>query len=471
MVFQQQIGDRDIRRETMDLRALFKPRTVAVIGVSLKNDWHPANVIYHKNSLRHQADVFPVNDRGGVLHGEKVYAGLSEVPKKTDLAVIAARAEFVPGILTECIQSGVRGAVVVSGGFAESGRKDLEERLVSIAKEADFPFIGPNCLGVYSPPYVDTLFLPSERIMRPDRGSVALISQSGGILVDHMIKFVGEGVGLSMGLSIGNKALIREIDLIQYFAGDPETKVITFYVEGFKEKEGRAFVLAAHQCPKPVIVLKAGKTAGGTKAVSSHTASIAGDYEVFSSVLSQYGVVEARDEFELISFCEALSCYQKPIGERIGIITGSGGHGALAVDNCYLHGLSVPPLGESDQADLKGKISERIRPIASLSNPIDLTGSAVDDDFVAAAKFMSKREEIDSVLILLLPYTPGITSDLAARLSLLFRQGDKPLIAYVPHVEKYSMFTEGFQLNQVPVAHSIEEAVHMAVALRRRLPC
>ena len=455
----------------MDLSTLFKPRTVAVIGVSLTNDRHPANVIYHKNSLRHQADVFPVNDRGGALHGEEVYTRLSEIPKKIDLAVIATRAEFVPEIMTECIRTGVRGAVVISGGFAESGRSDLEGRLVSIAKEANFPFIGPNCLGVYSPPYVDTFFLPPERIVRPDRGSVALVSQSGGILVDHMIKFVGEGVGLSKGVSIGNKALIREVDLIQYFAEDPDTKVIAFYIEGFRKKEGRAFVLAAHQCPKPVIVLKAGKTAGGTKAVSSHTASMAGDYAVFSSVLSQYGVVEARDEYELISFCEALSCYQKPVGGRIGVITGSGGHGALAVDNCYLHGLSVPALEEMEQADLRDKISDRIRPIASLMNPIDLTGSAVDDDFIAAAKFMSKKEEIDCVLILLLPYTPGITSDLAARLSLLVQQENKPLIAYVPHVEKYSMFTEGFQLNQVPVAHSIEEAVHMAAALGRHRPC
>jgi acetate---CoA ligase (ADP-forming) len=455
----------------MDLKTLFKPRTVAVIGVSLKNDLHPANVIYHKNSLRQKADVFPVNDRGGVLHGEKVYARLTEIPQKIDLAVIATRAELVPERLTECIQTGVRGAVVISGGFAESGRVDLEERIVSIAKEADFPFIGPNCLGIYSPPHVDTFFLPPERVVRPDRGPVALISQSGGILVDHMIKFVGEGIGVSIGVSIGNKALIREVDLIRYFSEDPETKVIVFYVEGFKEKEGRAFVLAADQCPKPVIVLKAGKTAGGTKAVSSHTASIAGDYEVFSSVLGQYGVVEAKDEFELIPFCEALSCYQRPIGKRIGIVTGSGGHGALAVDNCYLHGLSVPLLTDSEKNDLREKVSERIRPIASLNNPIDLTGSAVDDDFIAAARCMSKKPEIDCVLILLLPYTPGITSDLGARLSILFQQEKKPLIAYVPHVEKYSMFTEGFQLNQVPVAHSIEEAVHMAVALGRRLPC
>jgi acyl-CoA synthetase (NDP forming) len=459
------------REMAMDFTPLFQPKTLAVIGVSLTNDRHPANVIYHKNNLRHQVEVFPVNARGGTLQGEKVYTRLSDIPKRIDLAVIAARAEFVPEIVTDCIESSVGGAVVISGGFAESGRKDLQDRIASLSEKAEFPFIGPNCLGVYSPPYVDTFFLPSERIVRPEKGKVVLISQSGGILVDQMIKFSEEGVGLSLAVSIGNKAMIGELELLRHFATDPEVSVMAFYVEGFGQNEGREFVLAAADCPKPVIVSKSGKTLGGTRAVSSHTASMAGDYEVFSSVLSQFGIVEAKDEFELISFCEALSCYQNPIEGRIGIITGSGGHGAIAVDACISHGLSVPTLGEKDQTQVREMISPRLHGIASLANPIDLTGSAVDEDFAGAAKFLAKNKDVDCVLILLLPYSPGITSDLGARLSMLYRQAGKPLVAYVPHVEKYRMFVEGFQFNEVPVAHSIEEAVHMVTALRRRLPC
>ncbi len=455
----------------MNLGTLFKPRTLGVIGVSLMNDRHPANVIYNKNNFRLHAKVFPVNERGGIYQGERVYSSIRDISEKVDLAVIATKAETVPKIMTDCIQAGVGGAVIISSGFAEMGKKDLQDRIISIAKEAGFPFIGPNCLGIYSPPYLDTFFIPSERLVRPEKGKVALVSQSGGILVDHMIKLAEEGVGLSMALSIGNKALIRELDLLEYFVNDPETYVITFYIEGFGENEGREFVLKAGQCPKPVIVLKAGKTSMGSRAITSHTASMAGDYEVFSSVLSQYGVVEAKDEFELISFCEALSCYQKPIEGNIGIITGSGGHGALAVDTCLSHGLSVPTLAEQEQMDLKEKISPRIQAIASFSNPIDLTGSAVDDDFFTAASFLSRKPEVDCILILLLPYVPGITSDLGARLSQIYRQTDKPMIAYVPHVDKYLMFVEGFQLNQIPVAHSIEEAVHMAEALRRHQPC
>jgi acetyltransferase len=455
----------------MNFKALFKPKTVAVVGLSLTNEKHPANVIYNKNNLRLQAKVFPVNERGGIYQGEKVCGSVLDVSEKVDLAVIATRAEVVPKIMSDCIRAGVGGAVVISGGFAETGNKDLQDRIVSIAKEADFPFIGPNCLGIYSPPDVDTFFIPSERIVRPEKGKVTLISQSGGILVDHMVKLAGEGVGLSVAVSIGNKALIGEIELLDYFINDPDTVVIAFYIEGFAKGEGREFVMKAGQCPKPVVVLKAGKTSMGVRTVSSHTASMAGDYEVFSSVLAQYGVVEAKDEFELIPFCEALCCYQEPIEGKIGIVTGSGGHGALAVDTCLSHGLSVPTLKDEDQIAIKEKISPRIQAIASLSNPIDLTGSAVDDDFIATANFLSRKEEIDCLLILLLPYVPGITSDLGARLSQISRQTGRPMIAYVPHVEKYLMFVEGFQLNQIPVAHSIEEAVHMAEALRRNQPC
>ena len=455
----------------MNLGTLFRPKTLAVIGVSLTNEKHPANVIYNKNNLRLQAKVFPVNDRGGTYQGEKVFASILEIPEKIDLAVIATRAEVVPKMMTDCIQAGVAGAVVISGGFAERGRKDLQDRMVAIAKEVEFPFIGPNCLGIYSPPYVDTFFIPSERIVRPEKGRVGLISQSGGILVDHMIKLAGEGVGLSKAVSIGNKALIRELDFLNYFADDPEINVIACYIEGFGEREGREFVLKARDCPKPVVVLKSGKTSLGVQAVSSHTASMAGDYEVFSAILAQHGVVEAKDQFELISFCEAFSCYQKPIAGRIGIITGSGGHGTIAVDACVSHGFSVPILSDQDQWEIRKRVSPRIQTIASFNNPIDLTGSAVDDDFIEAARFLNKKEEFDCILILLLPYIPGITSDSAARLSQIYWQEGKPIIAYVPHVDKYLMFVEGFQLNKIPVAHSIEEAVHMADALRKNQPC
>ena len=458
-------------RKLLNLQPLFEPKSLAVIGVSLSNDRHPANIVYNKAHLRYPINVFAVNPHGGVLFGEKVYTDISEIPAKVDLAVIAVRADAVPDVLKRCIQNKVGGAAIISGGFAEAGRHDLQDRIVSMARAADFPFIGPNCLGIYLPSVVDTFFLPGERMVQPVPGNVALVSQSGGVLVDQMVKFAEQSIGLSLAVSIGNKALIREIILLDYLVADPKTDVIAFYIEGFAKNEGRDFVVAAGRSPKPVIVLKAGKTEAGGRAVSSHTASLAGDHDVFSAVLAQYGVVEAFNELELVSFCESLSCYPKAIKGNVGIVSGSGGHGALSVDVCSGYGLKVPSLSESYQVKIKKQLSASVQPIASVANPVDLTGSAVDNDFTIAAEELSRIPEIDAVIILLLPYLPGVTSDLGARLSQISRKNDKPFVAYVPHVEKYRMLIEGFELNRIPVSSSIEGAVLMVEAMRRCQPC
>ena len=397
--------------------------------------------------------------------------GMSEIPQKIDHVVIAVRAEHVPAVMKDCISSGVGSATIISGGFAESGREDLQALVTQMAAEGGLPFIGPNCLGIYAPGQFDTFFLPGERLVRPSAGNVAIISQSGGVLVDQLVKFSGQGLGVSLAVSIGNKALIRETELLNYLAKDPQTQVISFYIEGFAPNEGRDFAMAAAKCPKPVIVLKAGKSASGSRAVASHTASLAGDYAVFSQVMAQHGIAEAKNEYELISFCEALSCYQHTISGKVGIVTVSGGHGALAVDTCLQHGLTVPPLPPKASAGLKKRLGNSIQTIASLDNPIDLTGSALDDDFIASVDALSTAKDIDCVLVLLLPYSPGISSDLGARLGHVYRKRGKPLVAYVPHVEKYRMLIEGFELNQIPVSDAIEGAVLMVEALRRWQPC
>lgn len=456
----------------MNLSSLFAPQSVAVIGVSAGNDRHPANVIFSKNLLRYPVRTYAVNVKGGFLDGEQVFPSVAAIPDSIDLAVIAVRAEYVPAVLAECIDAAVKSAIIISGGFAEAGHEELQASLVKLAAGAGFPFVGPNCLGIYSPGVVDTFFLPAERMVQPAAGDVAVVSQSGGILVDLLVKFAREGVGISSAISIGNKAYIRELQLLEFLDADPRTGVIVFYVEGFSRNEGRAFVQRAVKCRKPVIVLKAGKTSEGSRAVSSHTASLAGDYRVFASVLAQHGIIEARNELELVSFCEALSCYPDTVIKgRVGIISGSGGHGAMAVDVCVGGGLAVPRFSEAVQQSLRNKLSENIRTIASVANPVDLTGSAVENDFIAAVEAFCQIPDIDSILLLMLPYLPGISSDLGAWLSKVYRRHGKPLIAYVPHIEKYRMLIEGFELNRVPVASSIESAVLMTHVLRRCRLC
>ncbi|MCP4719108.1 MAG: CoA-binding protein, partial [Desulfobacteraceae bacterium] len=337
--------------------------------------------------------------------------------------------------------------------------------------KANFPFVGPNCLGIYAPEVVDTFFLPGERIIRPKKGNVGFVSQSGGVLVDQMVKFAGQGIGISLGVSIGNKACLREIDMIDWFENDLGTRVIAFYIEGFEYREGREFIQRAQTCTKPIVVLKAGKSPKGIAAVSSHTASLAGDYRVFSEVMKQYCVAEAEDEYELTSFCEALSCYPKGSRGNVGIVTLSGGHGVVAADACSVQGVNIPGITSQTIGNIREKLSREVKEIASLTNPMDLTGSCVDSDIEASVRHLARDENIDCILTLLLPYSPGISTDIGAKLSQVARNEGKPLIAYVPNEDKYKIIIEGFELNNIPVASSVEGAVLMAKALKRSRPC
>ncbi|MCP3871792.1 MAG: CoA-binding protein [Desulfobacteraceae bacterium] len=456
----------------MNLKSLFRPSTMAVVGVSTSQDSHPANVIYNKNHLRYPVKTFPVNPKGGSLNREKLYSSVEDIPEDIDMAVIAVRAQFVPKVVEACIKKGVGGAVIISGGFSESGNLQLQQQVVDIAKEADFPFVGPNCLGIYAPDYVDTFFLPGERMIHPDKGNIGFVSQSGGVLVDQMVKFAGQGIGISLAVSIGNKAHIRETDMLTWFEQDIETKVIAFYIEGFERREGREFIKKAEQCSKPVVVFKAGKSKKGIEAVSSHTASLAGDYRVFSEIMKQHCVAEADNEYELTSFCEALSCFPGGINNgNVGIISLSGGHGVVAADAGELYGLSIPQIEKQTMDTIKEKLSPGIKDIVSLVNPLDLTGSSVDSDIVATARHLARDKNIDCIMALLIPYSPGVSADIGAKLSQVARNEGKPMIAYVPNEDKYKIIIEGFELNNIPVASSVEGAVLMAKALKRCRPC
>ena len=451
----------------MDLHRLLKPRHVVVIGVSTSKENHPANVIFRKLLLRYPVEVFAVNPNGGTLMGSYIYKALDDLPVTADLAVIAVRSEHVKTVLTDCIRCKVGGAVIISGGFAEVGQPGLQQELADIGRANAFPFLGPNCLGTFIPGKIDTLFLPGERMDYPPVGGVAIISQSGAFLVDLLLKFARQGLGISQAISIGNKALIRETDLLAYLAEDEQTRVITIYIEGFAPDEGRVFLEAAKASGKPIVVMKSGKTEAGSQAVNSHTASIAGNYRIFSDVIARHGVIEAKSEYELLSYCEVLCTYPQHLEGKVGIVSISGGHGAVASDLCVERGLLLATIPEDVQRELRSKLSPSIRFIASLKNPIDLTGSAVDDDFLVTCDVIAQIKEIEALLMLVLPYSPGLSVDLGAKVSNPMHKRVKPLVAYIPHVEKYQMFIEGFELNRVPVSNSIEGAVLMLEGMKK----
>jgi acyl-CoA synthetase (NDP forming) len=457
----------------MDLNGIFEPRRVAVIGVSLSSPFHPANIVFNKNYYGYEAEVFAINPRGGELERRPVYKSVREIPAQVDQAVVAVKAKLVPEIARECGEAGVRSLVVLSGGFAETGTSEgiaLQKELVDICTENSIALVGPNCLGIYSPPYANSLFLPPERTTLPEKGDIAVASQSGAFLVDQILtRFRESGVGISVGVSIGNKAMIDEVDMLEYFAQREDTKAMVFYIEGM-DKRARDFVDKASEVArqKPVIVYVGGKSNKGMEAAKSHTAAMAGNIRIMSAALKQKGIIEAESESEITSFAKIFSYYRhRPLRRgNVTIISSSGGHGVITADLAIKAGLNVPYFTEERMEALRAIVEDPIKDISSFQNPVDLTGSASDQDFERVLDYLLEQDDVEGTIILALPYTPLVTSFIGTRLGQVVRRHGKPVVAYVPNLAKYGMVLEGFELNGIPVVHSIEAAVEMLKALR-----
>ncbi|MHB8894970.1 MAG: CoA-binding protein [Candidatus Geothermincolia bacterium] len=455
-----------------DLHLVFNPGTVAVIGVSTTNPFHPANIIYNKNYYGYECEVYPVNPKGGELERRRVFRSLSELPKVPDMAVVAVRAHLVPEVARECAVEGVKTMVVISGGFAEMGAdgRALQDELVKICDEASIALIGPNCFGVYAPPAVDTFFLPPERTVLPKRGNIAVASQSGAFMVDQiMTNFHEAGIGVSLAVSMGNKAQVDEEALLTYYAQHDETELMCFYIEGI-DQGVRRFIESAREVTKkkPIIVFSGGKSERGKQAAQSHTAALAADHELVEGALKQSGILEAETETEITSFAKMLAFYpHKPMRLcNVAVLSSSGGHGVLASDMAAQAGLNIPAFSEQRQHELRHLLEPNIQEIAATGNPVDLTGSAADQDFERTLDYLLARDDIEAAMVLTLPYTPMMTSFVGTRLGQVVKKHEKPVVAYVPNLAKYGMVLEGFELNGIPVVHSIEEAVQMLKALR-----
>lgn len=456
----------------MDLNAVFSPERVAVIGVSLADPFHPANIIFNKNFYGSTSRVFAVNAKGGTLDRQPVFRSVKEIPGGVDMAVVAVKAAVVPEVAVECAEAKVRSLIVISGGFSEMGDSGsrYQARLLEVCERAGMTLIGPNCFGVFSVPAIDTFFLPPERTVVPKKGHVAVASQSGAFLVDQvMTSFHEDGVGISVALSMGNKAMVDEVDLLAHFAQRDDTRAMCFYIEGIGRRS-RDFMLLASEVSreKPIVVYQGGKSSKGQSAARSHTAALAGNLELVSGALRQSGVVEANNEKEVTSFSKIFSYYHhRPLQTGdIAIVSSSGGHGVVAADLCTEAGLGIPGFDAARQDALRERLDPSLHDIASLANPIDLTGSVADQDFERVLDFLLAQEDIEATLVLALPYTPMITSFIGTRLGSVVKRHDKPVVAYVPDLAKYGMVLEGFELNGIPVVHSIEEGVQMLKALR-----
>ncbi|MGY5876297.1 MAG: CoA-binding protein, partial [Candidatus Thorarchaeota archaeon] len=455
------------------LKTMLNPKVTAVVGVSTSNPFSPGNVIFRKLAFENGLPTYPINPKGGEVEGIKVYKSITEAPSEIELAVISVPAKYVPGVLEQCGQKKIRSVIVISGGFSETGSsgQSLQKELVEIANRYGITMVGPNCIGVYVPEVLDTFFLPSERVARTRRGNVAIVSQSGGWLIERLEEFADRDLGIAAAVSIGNSAQTNVSDFIRFFGGENHINVILCYIEGFGDGEGRRF---AEECAriakkKPVIVLKGGQSEAGHRATQSHTSSLAGDRAVTAAAFRQYGVIEAADEDEVMAYAKAFSFDSKPMrGKRVGALSVSGGHGVIATDEADHYGIEFPPFTEEEQASLREVMTPAYQGIASFRNPCDLTGSASDIDYEKVLEKMLQIERVDAALLLLLPYAPGISLQIGARVANVAKRFNKTVVAYVPDLDKYEVIIRGFELNGIPVSDTIEEAVQMLNGIKKR---
>lgn len=465
----------------MDLDKLFKPKSMCVIGISKRNPLSPGRIILLKNEYELDVKVYGIHPEGGELEGVQLYSRMDELPEIPDVLVIAVGPDDTVNYIKDCADLGIPSSIIIGGGFAEIGGKGVkrQETLAKIAFDNDIAVIGPNCVGIYAPPILDTIFLPTERITRPPKGSVALISQSGGVLVDQFfVKFKERNIGVSTAVSIGNRAVIDESMLLEYFSKvDTETSNIAFYLEGFKDKKARTFLDLARKAEDTVITFFGGLTEQGQVATLSHTASLAGNSKILSAALKQNYIIQPKSESELLIYLkvyDVLSQRKKPFGDNtitfgnVAILSVSGGHGVICADLIGKYGLTAVQFTEEEKERLKENMNPTARKIASFNNPIDLTGSVMDSDIENTLRVLSEIERIECVLLLLLPYPPNISFQIGRRIANVITYKKKPVICFVPYVSKYSLIIESLEIANIPVFHSIKETVQAASALKLR---
>jgi len=372
---------------------IFKPKSVAVIGASRSRAKWGGRMINQALASQFRGRVYAVNPRGGKISGLKVYADVMDIPDEVEMAVFAVPAEAMPGVMRSCVKKGVKGGVMISADFAETGEKgrSLQEETVKIAREGGIRFVGPNGNGMWT----SAVRLNVSPFPAPFPGPVAFVSQSGSFGGVAARSAAAQGFGLSKFISIGNQADLTAADYLEYLAQDDDTRVITMYMEGFKD--GRKFFKTAKQVSKikPILIFKGGSSNFGARATLSHTASIAGADKIFDAMCRQAGIIRVFEIEHLFVMAEALFSQPLPPGNRIAII-GDGGQGVTTVDLLARMKIDVPEFKEEDKYRLK-KVMPPHAPVPR--NPVDFAAGAMDGMAeVRVVEMLAALDYIDGII-------------------------------------------------------------------------
>lgn len=407
------------------LTPFFNPSGVAVIGASADPRKLSHGVLRNCLSYGFAGAVYPVNPRTQEILGLPCYPDIEAVPDPVELAVLMTPAAACPGVLEACGRRGLKAAIIISGGFREVGAEGLalEQALLRIAGDYGMRLIGPNCVGTLDAHTgLNTTFI---RTM-PKPGPIAFVSQSGAICGGILEWTAGKGIGFSRFATLGNAADVAETDLLLDLAEDPNTRVIVAYVEAIRD--GRRFIDVARQITphKPILVIKAGRTAAGTRAVSSHTGSLAGEMAAYDAAFTQAGVLRVDTVEDLFDHALALAYGPLPRGPRVAVVTNAGGPASLAADVIEQVGLLMPPTPEGTRAVLAGFT----HPEAQLANPVDMLGGAEPAQFEQAVAALLAGDAFDAVLPILVPQAlvdPVAVAEAIGRAA--GSERDKPVIA------------------------------------------
>ena len=409
---------------TQPLDVFFAPKSVAVVGATENQGSVGRTILWNLMTSPFGGTVFPVNPKRASVLGVKAYPSLTEIPEPVDLAVIVTPPPSIPGIIRECGETGVRGAVVISAGFKEIGPEGaaLEQKVLEEARAAKIRVIGPNCLGVMSPlSGLNATF--ATTIARP--GTVGFISQSGALCTAVLDWSLKEMVGFSAFLSIGSMVDVGWGDLIYYLGNDPKTRSIVIYMESIGN--ARAFLSAAREVAlnKPIIVIKPGRSAAAAKAAASHTGSLTGSDEVLEAAFRRVGVLRVNTIADMFYMAEVLSKQPRPKGPRLTIVTNAGGPGVLACDSLIM--------GGGELAELSPETMEAYNAVLpatwSHNNPVDIIGDASPERYAKALEIASKDPHSDGMLVILTPQAMTDPTRIAEQLKPLAKQEGKPVIA------------------------------------------
>jgi acetyl-CoA synthetase (ADP-forming) len=381
--------------------SFFNPRNVALVGASA--DYRKLGNSILMNLLTSEIGVFPITHNKEQVLGVKAYPSLADLPEPVDLVIVAVAAKHCPSLMSEIRNAGARNAVIISGGFSETGPEgaEIENAMIKAAREADIRIIGPNCVGVSNSRLFNGTFT-----MMPERGNIAFVSQSGALGGMSIYTTKAKRIGMSKFASIGNSADVGFVELFDYFRQDSKSTVIAAYIEGVSNgrKLFESLRRAAHA--KPVVVLKGGKSEAGGRATQSHTGSLSGSSQIFNGMIHQAGCVTAPTLDTLFEICKLFDYQPLPKGCNIGIISNTGGAGVLATDAVSELGMRIAVLKEETQHELR----QVLPPMASINNPIDVVASGGRREYRIATELLLKDPNVDMLLVICgVPTFAGMT--------------------------------------------------------------